>query len=130
MQRHTFKRQRLTLLLLACCLILISMVIVTFHQQRQELEQQFDVLIRNNLAELTNNQIILANGMISDGQIILQALASTLESQGPSGTDTWLPVFLQTLTTYNPSYRIHYLPADKLQAAVASAETTPVDRCV
>ncbi len=128
MKRIVRQRQQLTLLLLICCLVLTSLVIFIFHQQRQELEQQFDTLIRNNLAELTNNQIVLANGMVSDGQVLLQSLASTIASQDPALNDAWLPVFLQTLTEHNPSYRIHYLSADSLQRVVDSPETTPANR--
>lgn len=103
MKRIVRQRQQLTLLLLICCLVLTSLVIFIFHQQRQELEQQFDTLIRNNLAELTNNQIVLANGMVSDGQVLLQSLASTIASQDPALNDAWLPFFCRPLPSTTPA---------------------------
>lgn len=128
MKKNARQHQRLTLLLLVSCLLLLSLFIAIFYQQQHKLEQQFDTLIRNNLAELTNNQIILTNGMVSDSQVILQAIAQVLETQDLPTNEAWLPVFLQTLSEQNAAYDINYLSVNELQTAIASEETTPDDR--
>lgn len=116
-------RRRLTILLLASCLILASLIVLIFQQQQQKLEQQYDALIRNNLTELTHNQVILTSGMVKDGQSTLQAIAKTLEEQNEQLPAPWLDVFLQTLNQRSPSYLISYLSAEALENALQNAAT-------
>ncbi|WP_343209655.1 sensor domain-containing diguanylate cyclase [Anaerolentibacter hominis] len=114
------KYPRKTILLILFCVLLLSFSIMTlFFHYRRKINEEFDVLIKENLTAYTVSQKQEVVSTIQDIQGTLQAIAVMAETSSHGPLESWIADYLNVINKrQNGQYTINYITMENLYETI------------